>query len=400
MTTINTPMTASVTAPSTIPAADRPGASGLRAATDWVELADGIGAALAHTVERHDRDGQISAEAFLRLRDSGITAMLVPTDHGGGGASHADVAAVLRALGRHDPPTALTLSMHSHVVATQVWRHRHGMDATPAFRKVVDDGAIFVSTGASDWVDSSGTSQKVDGGYLVSGRKVPTSGAEIGTIAATSFRYEVDGASPQVIHCTIPLSAEGASVDPTWDTLGMRATGSHTVVFEDVFVPDAAVSLVRPAGVWPPLLDAIVGAAMPLIMSVYVGLADAVVEEVRKLTAGREAPHVVHLVGEMMTAHTTAADMVDAMITEAADLTFDGGDERSSRILARKSVASDAVIACARLGIEATGGAGFMRSSPLERLYRDAHGSLFHPLPRAKQIQFSGRVGLGLAPYG
>ena len=63
------------------------------------------------------------------------------------------------------------------------------------------------------------------------------------------------------------------------------------------------------------------------------------------------------------------------------------------------AAASDAVIECARLAIEATGGLGFMRSSALERLYRDAHGSLFHPLPRAKQLQFTGRLGLGLAPY-
>ena len=41
-----------------------------------------------------------------------------------------------------------------------------------------------------------------------------------------------------------------------------------------------------------------------------------------------------------------------------------------------------------------------MRSSELERLYRDVHGCLFHPLPRAKQTHFSGRVALGLDPVG
>ena len=61
---------------------------------------------------------------------------------------------------RYDPATAVTLSMHSHLVAAQVWRHHHGMDAETVFRKVVDDGAILVSTGASDWVGSNGTAER------------------------------------------------------------------------------------------------------------------------------------------------------------------------------------------------------------------------------------------------
>ncbi len=48
-------------------------------------------------------------------------------------------------------------------------------------------------------------------------------------------------------------SAEGVSIERTWDTMGMRATGSETVVFDDVFVPDAAVALVRPCGQWHPV---------------------------------------------------------------------------------------------------------------------------------------------------
>ncbi len=367
--------------------------------TDWVSVANGIGVDLLPTVAQADRAGEISAHAFERLRDEGITAMLVPREYGGGGASHADVAAVLRELGRHDPPTALTLAMHSHVVATQVWRHKRGLDASTAFRKVVE-GAVFATSGASDWVDSSGSATKVEGGYVVNARKMPISGCEVATIVATSFRHEIEGEAPHVIHCTVPMAAEGVTIDTTWDTLGMRATGSHTVVFDDVFVPDAAVMLSRPAAEWPALLDTVIVAALPLIMSAYVGLADAVVNDVRAVTSGRDAPHVIQLVGEMMTAHTTTADMVDAMINESQDLDVGGGVELSSRMLARKSVASDAVIDCARLGIEATGGMGFMRSSSLERLYRDAHGCLFHPLPKAKQLRFSGRVGVGLTPYG
>jgi acyl-CoA dehydrogenase len=194
------------------------------------------------------------------------------------------------------------------------------------------------------------------------------------------------------------MSAEGVRIERTWDTLGLRATGSHTVVLEEVFVPDAAVSLDRPADVWHPVWNVILGAAMPLILAAYVGIADAAVERAVAAAKGRAEPHRQQLLGEMLNAHTTAADVVDAMFRDADDLRFANTDAFAARALSRKTVACDALIATVRLAIEATGGAGYTRSSDLERLYRDVHGCLFHPLPRARQTTFSGRVALGLSP--
>ena len=365
---------------------------------DWAELARQIGVALQPHVADRDRSGEISAIAFDNLRSAGLTSALVPVEFGGGGASHADMGRILRELGRLDPATAVTLSMHSHLLAAQVWRHHHGLDAEKVFRKVVDDCAILVSTGASDWIGSNGTATRVDGGFRVSARKGPASGCEVGHVLVTSFRWDDAPDGPQVLHCSVPFSAEGVSIDLTWDTLGLRATGSHTVVLDDVFVPDAAVSLARPADQWHPIWNTVVGAAMPLIMSAYVGIADAAVELARSAVFGRREPHVLQLLGEMINAHTTASDVVAAMFVDTDNLQFANTDELASRTLSRKTVASDAVIDTVRLAIEVTGGAGYTRSSEIERLYRDVHGCLFHPLPRAKQTHLTGRVALGLSP--
>src|ERR1700728_4523435 len=212
-------------------------------ATDWAGLARRIGSELRLEVADRDISGQISVAAFERLRASDITSALVPVEFGGGGVSHAEMGAVLRELGRYDPATAVTLSMHAHLVATQVWRHHHGMDAEKVLRKVADDHAILISTGASDWVGSNGSAERVDGGFKVSARKVPASGCEIGQVLVTSIRWDDAPDGPQVIHCSVPFSADGVGIELTWDTLGLRATGSHTVVLDDVFVPDGAVSL-------------------------------------------------------------------------------------------------------------------------------------------------------------
>jgi alkylation response protein AidB-like acyl-CoA dehydrogenase len=288
--------------------------------------------------------------------------------------------------------------MHTHLVAFQVWRHNHGQDATAIFEKVAG-GAILVSTGASDWIGSNGTAHQVDGGYRVSARKQPASGCEAGTILVTSIRWDDAPERPQVLHCAVPFAAEGVSIEQTWDTLGLRATGSHTVVLEDVFVPDAAVSLVRTADVWHPVWNSVVGAALPLIMSAYVGIADAAVADALDLVRARaDSPHVVQMIGETLNAHTTGADMVDAMLASSANLQFDNTDDHASATLSRKTVAADALIASVRLAIELVGGVGYTRSTRLERLYRDVHGCLFHPLSRAKQTILTGRVALGLSP--
>ena len=368
-------------------------------ATDWTGVARDIGLRLQPTVAEHDRTGQISRGAFDLLREEGATTALVPREFGGGDATHVEFGAFLRELGRHDPSTSLTLSMHSHLVATQVWRHRHGMDAS-GFLTRVAGGAIMISTGASDWVGASGTAVAVDGGYRVTARKAPVSGCEVGDVLVTSIRSDGAGDGPQVVHCSIPFAADGVSIEQTWDTLGMRATGSHTVVLDDVFVPEAAVSLVRPADTWHPVWNSVLGSAMPLIMAPYVGIADVAVAVATETVAGRNDPHVLQLLGEMITAHTTGADAVTAMLASSDNLCFDNTDQHSSITLARKTVAADALIETVRLAIEVTGGFGFSRTSELERLYRDVHGCLFHPLPRAKQSRFSGRVAMGLDPFG
>jgi acyl-CoA dehydrogenase len=368
-------------------------------ATDWTAVATELAGGFADGVEARDVTGEIAVEAFDALRGAGLMSMLVPAEHGGGGASHAELGSVLRAIARVDGPTALTLSMHSHLVALQVWRHRHGMDASAVFEKVVG-GAILISTGASDWVPSNGTAVREDGGYRVSARKSPASGCEVGTILVTSIRWDDAPDGPQVLHCVVPFTAEGVSIDKTWDTLGQRATGSHTVVLDDVFVPDAAVAMLRPADDWPPILNAVIGAALPLVMSPYLGIADAAVDAALDLVRGRRDAHVLQLVGEMLNAHTTADDLIEAAFLAADNLQFDATDELGSAGLRRKTVAADALIETVRLAIELSGGIGYTRSSVLERLYRDVHGSLFHPLPRAKQLTFSGRVALGMSPTG
>ncbi len=365
---------------------------------EWSALAEEIATELADDAARSDSTGQISPQVFDVIRERGLLAALIPTEHGGGGAAHSDMGSILRILGRGDPAVAVTLSMHAHLVATQVWRHNHGQDAGGLFRRVAEERSFLISTGASDWVGSTGSARRIDGGYVVSARKSPASGCEIGQVLVTSIRWEEPPEGPQVIHCSIPMSADGVSIEQTWDTLGLRSTGSHTVVLDEVLVPDSAVALVRSASAWHPIWNAVLGSAMPLIMAAYLGVADVAVDLATAAVKGRSDPTVHQLMGEMLNAHTSAIDSVDAMFRHSDNLHFANTDAYAAATLSRKTTAGQAMIDTVRLAMEVTGGRAYLRTSPIERLYRDVLANQFHPLPRARQTQFTGRVALGLAP--
>jgi acyl-CoA dehydrogenase len=364
----------------------------------WLEAADDVRATIGEDAAARDDAGDFVHDGLDACRERGLLSMLVPAELGGGGATYAETCAALSVLARGCPATALTLSMHTHLVAAQVWRSKRDLPA-PVLPRVAQEQLVLVSTGASDWIESQGSASPVEGGFRVSARKSPASGAPAGAIVVSSARWETAPQGPQVIHFSVPFAADGVSIEETWDTMGMRATGSHTVVLDDVFVPEAAVALVRPAGVWHPVWNTVVGVAMPLIMSVYVGVAEAAVERALALAAKRSDLDIVAAeVGRMLNRLRVAEDSVGAMITRVDDVRFDNTNDLAAEMLSRKTSAADAAVDTVRLAMEAAGGAGFSTAAGIERLYRDVHGALYHPLPASKQARLTGRVALGLDP--
>jgi alkylation response protein AidB-like acyl-CoA dehydrogenase len=104
------------------------------------------------------------------------------------------------------------------------------------------------------WINASnlgrigGTARRVEGGYRISGRWPFSSGAPHSLfMSGQSYVSDEQGepvidpvsGGPRVIYATWP--AEDGRILDTWDGLGLRGTGSHDIVAEDVLVPDAMV---------------------------------------------------------------------------------------------------------------------------------------------------------------
>lgn len=367
--------------------------------TEFTGLMETLGTRFASETAEHDQDDSFVKGNYEALRDAKVFSALVPRDLGGGGVSHRTLCKGLRILAGHCGSTALALSMHQHLIAAQTWNHLHGKPGRKLLEKVAQNQTVLVSTGANDWLASNGTVEKVEGGYLVSARKSFASGSPAGDLLMTSAAYMDPAEGWQVLHFPVPFTAQGLSVLDDWRSMGMRATGSHSVILDNVFVPEESVALKRPRGTFHPVFCVIATVACPLILSVYVGVAEKAARIARERSRERTSDSALpYLLGEMENHLATAQIALESMIAIANDLDFAPAVETANAVLIRKTIAAKAALAAAEKALEAVGGAGYFRAPGLERLIRDLHGAQFHPLPEKRQQSFTGRMAMGLEP--
>jgi acyl-CoA dehydrogenase len=285
--------------------------------------------------------------------------------------------------------------MHAHLVATAAWRWRHLQAPTDGMlKKVAAEKLILVSSGGSDWLKSSGSATKVDGGFLINGRKIFSSGCPAAHLLVTSAVYADPQDGATVLHFAVPLKAAGVTICDTWHVLGMRGTGSHDIELKDVFVADAAISGRRPQGKWHPLFHITSMLAFPLVYAAYLGVAEAAhatALEIARMKAGDDA--VALLTGEMENAFA-GAEMALARMIDLAE-TARPGPETTSRTMIARTLAGQGAIRTVERAMEVAGGASFYRKTGLERLFRDVQAARFHPLQEKAQMRYSGRAALG-----
>jgi acyl-CoA dehydrogenase len=320
----------------------------------------------------------------------------VPAELGGGGASYRELCELLRVLARSCGSTALALSMHTHTLATLVWRWRHAnAPVEPFLRRVAAEELVLVTSGGSDFLAGSGAAEKVEGGYRVTARKVFGSGSPGAHVLMTMAIHDDPEAGRTVIHFPVPLEAPGVRIADNWQALGMRGTGSHDILLEGVFVPDAAVGVRRPPGRWTPLFDVIYSIAFPLVYSVYLGVAEAARDlAIREAMGQRHDAGVQALVGEMenelAAARMAVRHMIDAADTDRIELAT------ANAVMIGRTLAGCAAIRTTEKAVDVVGGRAFYRALGLERLFRDVQGARFHPLQAKPQSVFAGRVALGV----
>jgi acyl-CoA dehydrogenase len=355
------------------------------------ELLPQIAARAAHC----DATDEFVADSYPALRGARLMSAAVPRELGGDGLDAAALAPLLGALARSCSSTALAFAMHTHVAALLAWRwHNQKAPVDAVLRRIAEEQIVLVSSGGSDWLDSSGTARQVEGGFVIDAVKGFASGVSAGTLLNTSAVYDDPEAGPTVLHFMVPLTAAEVTIEPTWRALGMRGTGSHQVRISGFFVAEQAIAARRPRGRWHPLFHLISMIAIPIIYSVYYGVGEALRDAA--VAAARRRPTaqaLVELVGaletELAAARFALADMLAASGGQP-------GPETTSRVFLGRSNLVRALTATAERALEVAHGSAYLRTGPIERLFRDIQAARFHPLQPHAQQSLAGRIALGL----
>jgi acyl-CoA dehydrogenase len=286
--------------------------------------------------------------------------------------------------------------MHFHLVAALVWRWQHLKAPVADFLgRIAREQLVLVSSGGSDWLESSGSAEPVDGGYRIHARKVFASGCPAGDVLMTSAVLDDPQAGPTVLHFALPLKGEQMKTVSTWQALGMRGTGSHDLLIEGAFVAASAVTVRRPRGRWHPAMHLVAKVALPLIYSAYVGVAEAARDLALREAQDRRSQPLAHLVAGEMENALFAARLAHARMVQIGGES-EPGPETTSNVLMARTLLAQSAIRTVEKAIELVGGRSFYRPLGLERLFRDVQAAQFHPVAEKPQQQLVGRLALGL----
>ncbi|WP_054813273.1 acyl-CoA dehydrogenase family protein [Nocardia arizonensis] len=360
----------------------------------------------------HDRDNTYFAEDLAELRAIGYLAAAVPVERGGWGLTLPELAHSQRRLARYAPATALAMTMHSYWIGVANEVERAGDRSLEWIHRAALAGEVIAAGHAEAGNDlpvlmSTCRARRVDGGYLLTGRKqFGSNGPAWAWLGAHAIDVDADG-GPHIVHAFVARESAGVEVVDTWDTLGMRPTQSHDTVLTDVFVPDARVGCVVPAGDGThPFLVGMTMWPLSLMAAVYLGIADRALELAcedarRKKSVAIERgayaynPFVQHQVAEMYLELDAASALLECFVRDWVG-GVDHGAEWVSKVYSMKWRAVEAAKRVVDTALDVSGGAAMFRGNELERLYRDVRCGGFHPANDALTHEMVGKAALGV----
>lgn len=367
-----------------------------------------------------DERNEFCHELVEPYRQSGLVGIAVPKEYGGGGADLWTLSQISRELAKGDPACALAFNMHQTMVG--IFRGLIDDDAKAKwFPLIAEQNKIVCGpfseerAGLMGLADTKATPTP-DGGWAIDGGKTWSTlcmAADIITFNATVVDEQGVLPADHTAHAMaesvfiMDMTTPGISIKETWDTMGMRATGTHTVLFDNAVGPHDALAGNFRGG----LFEEFEWAAMTF-SGVYLGLAEKAYEvaktSLRKKTLGatmegddvalKGIGYVQSGLGRMKVLNETSERVLDA----TCQAFFDGKDkematyERVAWMDVAKIVTTENAIEVCDQGMRLIGGSTFRRGHELERLFRDSKSGPFHPLTTDQEFDLVGKLELGL----
>lgn len=364
-----------------------------------------MGTSFAGRATKYDAEASFPYDDFAELRDAGFLALCVPEHFGGLGADFATYCRVANEIGRHAPATALAFNMHcvTMLLAGQI---ADDLTWTDGERQILEDRRRVLYAGVVEQgtlhsqpfsegnapgatAGFSTRAEPVEGGYRISGRKIFASLSEAADVHNIVAMVPGDH---RVRFLGLPANADGVHIEGDWDPVGMRATLSRTLVFDNVFVP-LANEWLPPGGFdqaatrWPHFY-------LTLSFS-YLGLMGGVLDHTLAylLRSGRQ-DHPIKQQGwaQLQLRYEQALALQHAAVDEAG---VDPTPDQLRRAWTSLITVMEGAPDMASTALRVAGGRALLKPEPLERLYRDARcGATMLPWSVEVCLERLGRFGL------
>jgi L-evernosamine nitrososynthase len=387
-----------------------------------VAIAEELAGRFAARAADHDRDGTYPFEAIEALKRAGYFAAPVPVELGGLGVSSAhDLVAASSRLARGDASVAIGVNMHLVAVLNMERRRQVAVAAgaerragafAASLERIRLNGVVLaaaISERGQDLTRPGTLATRTKSGWRIDGRKLFCTMSPAATDLYVAVTHTDGEGSERYAYAMVPTDAPGVVVHDDWNALGMRASGSNSVSFDGVELPETGVLGGFPAGEPLPYMERNLVAGL-FHAAASLGIAESADAIARSGLIGRPngdarprmqvADNAVDLAAARGVLSRAAA-LIDEH--RAANPASDGSAEEIGALFAEaqaaKAFVNEAAARIVDRALALSGGAGYAGGSPLARAYRDVRASAFmHPLGANRAYDYLAHIVLGEEP--
>ena len=323
-----------------------------------------------------DRAGELPPEVIEEMKGLGLFSLIIPEDFGGMGMNATAYSRTLQELSKYDASIAITAGAHSSIGMRGLVLFGTDEQKAKYMPKLATGEMIaafcLTEPGAGSDAASLKTKATLEGDhYVLSGQKLWITNGGIGDFFTVFAR--TDGAEGHITAFIVTRDMAGVSSGPHEDKMGLRASSTTTVMFDQVKVPKENVLGEVGKGF---------KVAMNVLNSGRTGLGGGCIGGMKRLIemTSKQAKERVQFgkpIAEFGLIKQKLGHMVvDCYATESvvnlvAGLVDQGHKDYAVEAAISKVFASECLWRTADEALQAAGGNGYMCEYPYERIMRD-----------------------------
>lgn len=324
-----------------------------------------------------DKSGVMDETLLQILKQSGMTQLAVPKEYGGAGLDLLTGAMISEELAKGCAGVATVCAANS--LASFPVLIAGSEEQKKEYFDCLNQGGIscFALTEPGAGSDAGAVSckaKKVDGGYVLNGTKCFITNAPIADKITLFANTRESGGIRGLTVFTVDRNTPGISIGKEEDKMGIRASATSEIIFDDCFVPASA--RVGREGMGFRIAMQTLETSRPVVGAISVGIAQAALENAihyahqRKQFGQKIASF--EMVQEMIANMVTKTEAARALVHKACWMHMHGDKQASMFSAMSKCFASDVAMEVTTTAVQVMGGNGYSRENPNEKYMRDA----------------------------